>query len=115
MNTIGQKPEQVDAILDAADSSYVKLELDTAHYAQGGGDPAALIRKYKGRLLFLHLKDTKPAATLNGYEFVELGQGRVNFPEFLRRSKKFTFGDGGSWNWMAHAPNRAPRQKSPPR
>lgn len=79
MGSIGQTPEQVDAILAAADPRYVKLELDTAHYVQGGGDPAAAIRKYGNRLLFLHLKDVQPAATKDGYQFVELGQGRVNF------------------------------------
>jgi inosose dehydratase len=79
MGSIGQTPEQVEAILDAADPRYVKLELDTGHYLQGGGDPAEAIRKYHDRLLFLHLKDVEPAATKSGYQFVELGQGRVNF------------------------------------
>ena len=79
MDTIGQAPEAVDAILAAADPKYVELELDTAHYAQGGGDPAACIRKYGRRLLFLHLKDVKNAATKSGYEFAELGQGRIDF------------------------------------
>jgi inosose dehydratase len=30
-------------------------------------------------LLFLHLKDVERADTRNGYRFVELGQGRVDF------------------------------------
>jgi inosose dehydratase len=79
MDTIGQAPEAVDAILGASDPNYVELELDTAHYAQGGGDPAAIIRKYGRRLLFLHLKDVKNAASKSGYEFAELGQGRIDF------------------------------------
>jgi inosose dehydratase len=79
MNTIAQAPEGLNAILDAADPKYVELELDTAHYAQGGGDPAAAIRKYGRRLLFLHLKDVKNAATKSGYEFAELGQGRIDW------------------------------------
>jgi inosose dehydratase len=79
MGSIGQTPEQVDAILDATDPRYVKLELDTGHYLQGGGDPAEAIRKYHDRLLFLHLKDVESVATKSGYQFVELGQGRVNF------------------------------------
>ncbi|HEX6496327.1 MAG TPA: sugar phosphate isomerase/epimerase [Acidobacteriaceae bacterium] len=84
MNTIGQTPEATDAILDAADAKYVKLELDVAHYLQGGGDPAAAVRKYKRRLLFMHLKDTKPSPSARGgYEFVELGQGRVDFKGLL--------------------------------
>ena len=44
MGTIGQTPEAVDAIMDAADPKYVKLELDVAHYVQGGGDPAAAVQ-----------------------------------------------------------------------
>jgi inosose dehydratase len=84
MNTIGQTPEATDAIMDAADAKYVKLELDVAHYLQGGGDPAAAVRKYKRRLLFLHLKDTKPSPSAHdGYQFVELGQGRVDFKALL--------------------------------
>jgi inosose dehydratase len=84
MNTIGQAPEATDAILDAADPKYVKLELDVAHYLQGGGDPAAAVRKYQRRLLFMHLKDTKPSPSAHGgYEFAELGQGRVDFKALL--------------------------------
>jgi inosose dehydratase len=80
MDTIGEKPDATDAILEAADPKYVNLELDTAHYAQGGGDPAAAIRKYSGRLLFLHLKDVKSNSSKSGYEFTELGTGRLDFP-----------------------------------
>lgn len=83
MHTIGQTPEAVDAILDAGDPNYIKLELDVAHYLQGGGDPAAAIHKYDKRMLFLHFKDVKDTSNKNGYEFVELGQGRVNFPAIM--------------------------------
>ena len=80
MNTVGQPPEAVDAILEASDPHYLFLELDVAHYLQGGGDPAAAIRKYGRRILFMHFKDVKNAPTASGYEWVELGQGRVDFP-----------------------------------
>jgi inosose dehydratase len=91
MNTMGQAPDALDAILDAADPRYVKLELDTAHYLQGGGDPAGAVRKYGKRLLFLHLKDVKNAPTKGGYEFVELGQGRVDFPAVFEALKSISF------------------------
>lgn len=84
MNTIGQTPEQVAAILEASDPRYVKLELDVAHYFQGGGDPAAAIRQYGNRLLFLHLKDVEHVATPDGYQFTELGQGKVDFPAIFK-------------------------------
>ncbi len=80
MGTIGQTPQATDAIMAAADPNYVKLELDVAHYLQGGGDPATAVRQYNRRLLFLHLKDVidSPGAR-GGYQFVELGQGKVKF------------------------------------
>src|SRR5262245_50126138 len=39
MASLGEAPEEVAQILDASDPRYVKLELDIAHYQQGGGDP----------------------------------------------------------------------------
>lgn len=80
MNTVGQPPEAVDAILNESDPNYLYLELDIAHYLQGGGDPAAAIRKYGHRILFMHFKDVRGPAGFEGYEWVELGKGRVDFP-----------------------------------
>ena len=82
MGTIGERPDAVDWILDAADPKYVKLELDIAHYQQGGGDPVKAIRKYADRLLFLHIKDVQDMPGASGgpgsYRFVELGRGKVD-------------------------------------
>src|SRR5580700_3599788 len=46
MGSLGQTPEGVDQILAATDPRYAKLELDIAHYFQGGGDPVKAIHKY---------------------------------------------------------------------
>src|SRR5437773_1915334 len=59
MNSIGEPPDAIARILDAADPRYVKLLLDIAHYQQGGGDPAAAVRQYADRLIFLHVKDVE--------------------------------------------------------
>jgi inosose dehydratase len=85
MNSLGEKPDEVDRILDAADPRYVKLELDVAHCLQGGGDPVKAIRRYHDRLLFLHIKDVESPAPgkrddPKSYRFVELGRGRVDLP-----------------------------------
>lgn len=80
MNSVGQPFEAVDAILNESDPNYLHLELDVAHYLQGGGDPAAAIRKYGRRILFMHFKDVRGSAGNEGYEWVELGKGRVDFP-----------------------------------
>jgi len=81
MGSLGQTPDQVARILDAADPEFVKFELDTAHYRQGGGDPADAVRRYAERLLFLHVKDVVspvPGQGPESYRFVELGRGKVD-------------------------------------
>ena len=86
MNSLGEAPDEVDRILAATDPRFVKLELDIAHYQQGGGDPVAAIKKYGSQILFLHFKDVEsrtPAPGQDpraGYRFVELGRGRVDLP-----------------------------------
>ena len=84
MNAIGERPEEVDWVLNATDPRYVKVLLDVAHYHQGGGDPVQAIKKYADRILLLHIKDVVsplPGATgdpMRSYKWVELGAGKVN-------------------------------------
>lgn len=95
MGTLGQSPEEVDQILQAADPRYAKLELDVAHYFQGGGDPAKAIGKYHDRLLFLHIKDVESLPNAENpkrnYRFVELGRGRVDLPAVFEALHKVNF------------------------
>ena len=97
MGGLGEAPDDVERILNEADPRYVKLLLDVAHYAQGGGDPARAIRHYRERLLFFHIKDVEsPAAqatsgAAQAYRFVELGRGRVNLPEVFAAIKEIKF------------------------
>ncbi|KAA0992383.1 TIM barrel protein [Dyadobacter aurulentus] len=91
MNQLGETPEEVDVIVQAMDPRYIKLLLDIAHYKQGGGEPQDAVIKYKSILHSLHLKDTKPAETKNGYKFVELGQGRVDVPAVFASLDKIKF------------------------
>jgi inosose dehydratase len=94
MNTLGERPEEVDQILAAADPRYAKLELDVAHYLQGGGDPMKAIERYHDRLLWLHLKDVQKTANPDihkAYVFVELGQGQVDFPAVFAALHKVNF------------------------
>ena len=95
MGTLGESPEEVDQILHAADPRYAKLELDVAHYFQGGGDPAKTIEKYADRLLFLHIKDVEAVSNSENpkrsYRFVELGKGRVDLPAVFEALHKVSF------------------------
>jgi inosose dehydratase len=78
MNSTGEKPHEIAAVLEAADSRHVRLLFDTAHFQQGGGDPAAAIRQYREWIEVLHLKDVRAIESAPGYQFVELGRGRVD-------------------------------------
>jgi inosose dehydratase len=99
MGTIGERPEDADRVLAASDPAAVKLLLDVGHWYQGGGDPAAAIRRHRDRLALLHLKDVEPlAATAGkaaGYRFVELGRGRVDLPAVFDALRDVRF-DGWS-------------------
>jgi len=95
MGALGERPEEVDQILQAADPRYAKLELDVAHYLQGGGDPVKAVEKYSDRLLFLHIKDVESlpesANPKHPYRFVELGRGRVDLQAVFDALHKVNF------------------------
>jgi inosose dehydratase len=92
MGSLGEHPEEVDQILAATDPRYAKLELDVAHYFQGGGDPVKAIHKYSERLLFLHIKDVeKLPDPKKNYRFVELGRGQVDLPGVLKALREVKF------------------------
>jgi inosose dehydratase len=102
MNSTGEKPQEVRAVLDAADPRHVRLLFDVAHYQQGGGDPVAAIREYRDWIEVVHLKDVRDAPGRTGaagtaagsapvFEFVELGRGRVNLPGVFAALRDIAF------------------------
>jgi inosose dehydratase len=94
MNSLGERPEEVAAVLDAADRKYVRVLFDIAHYQQGGGDPVAALRKYKDWIEVLHLKDVRAggAGGAGGeYQFVELGRGRVDLAGVFASLREINF------------------------
>ena len=95
MGSLGERPEEVDQILEATDPRFAKLELDVAHYFQGGGDPVKCIEKYSDRLLFLHIKDVEKLSgnsdPRKSYRFVELGRGQVDLPAIFQALHKVNF------------------------
>lgn len=94
MGNLGQAPEEVARVLDAADPRFVKLLLDVAHYTQAGGDPAVAVRRYADRLVFLHVKDVEspvPGEGPQSYRFVELGRGNVDLPAVFAALQRADF------------------------
>jgi len=93
VGSMGETPAEVDRVLDASDPRYVKLLLDVAHYKQGGGDPVQAVRRYRDRLLFLHMKDLQSPAPDGKakYRFVELGRGSVDLPAIFAALVEINF------------------------
>jgi len=94
MGSLGERPEELDQIMSLSDPRYVKLELDIAHYFQGGGDPVKAIDKFRDRLLFLHIKDVERLPGKNpqhAYRWVELGRGLVDVPAVFEALRKVNF------------------------
>jgi inosose dehydratase len=78
MNSTGETPDAIGAILQDIPGTAVGLLFDIAHYQQGGGDPVAFIRRYGKAIKVVHLKDVRPIDASPGYQWVELGRGRVD-------------------------------------
>lgn len=74
LGTIAQSPEQVEKVFARSRIGFCP---DTAHLAAGGGDPAALIRRYPDRIRHVHLKDLRDGT------FLPLGEGDVDFADVL--------------------------------
>jgi inosose dehydratase len=95
MHQLGETPEEVDLIVNTMNTDDVKLLLDVAHYHQGGGQPAEAILKYKDILGATHIKDTRPHTSANGYQFCEIGSGKVDFPAVFENLNRINF---KGWN-----------------
>jgi inosose dehydratase len=78
MNSTGETPDAIEAILQDLPARAAGLLFDIAHYQQGGGDPVAFIRRYGKAITVVHLKDVRPIDAPPGYQWVELGRGRVD-------------------------------------
>jgi len=68
-------------LYEDSDPEVFTSEIDTYWVQHGGGDPAAWIRRLKGRADIVHLKDMK----MKGREqhFAEVGEGNLNWPAIL--------------------------------
>jgi inosose dehydratase len=113
LNSISEHPRNLDIVMENSDPRYVKLLLDTAHSVAGGGDPVVAIRKYRDRLVLLHLKDLVdiPMGDTDKYpfKFVELGRGRVDLHAVFDELEKVKFK-----GWAVVELDRVPDESSTP-
>ncbi len=77
LSTIVETPDQLERLMDRTQIGFCP---DTGHLVAGGGDPAALIRRYASRLRHVHLKDVQ----LDPLGFLPLGRGCIDFEEVIR-------------------------------
>ncbi|OYO17038.1 sugar phosphate isomerase/epimerase family protein [Enemella evansiae] len=86
LSTIVEGPEQLERLMPRTKIGFCP---DTAHLAAGGGDPAALIRRYPDRIRHVHLKDY----IADPFTFAPLGQGSLDFPDILAAIKEAGYDD----------------------
>jgi sugar phosphate isomerase/epimerase len=83
----------LDYIIQNTDPKYVSFEMDLMWTFHGGGDPAQLLYKYKGRWKMVHLKDIRkgiPNDLTGGtdtHNDVAVGTGQLNYPEIIKAAK----------------------------
>ncbi|HEY5826172.1 MAG TPA: TIM barrel protein [Cyclobacteriaceae bacterium] len=89
-----EKGTLLDYIITKTKPEYVSFEMDIMWTYFGGGDPAALLKKYGNRWKLMHLKDLRKGTKkdLTGgtsqENDVTLGTGELDIPGILRAAKK---------------------------
>ena len=107
MGSIVETTQDIARLLDHTGPE-LGLALDTGHLDFAGGDPVALYRQYKDRVVHIHLKDTRKAivqdaknrnlsflqAVLNG-AFTVPGDGDLDYPSLFAE-----LGRAGYRGWL---------------
>jgi inosose dehydratase len=74
--------DETYAVLDAADTKYLKFGPDIGQLQKGGSDPVQVVKDYLPLIRHMHLKDFSGGEAYLGY--CPLGQGKVNIPAILK-------------------------------
>ena len=88
-----QTPEEIDRCMELTDPKLFYFSPDTAHVYLGGGDPEAILDKYKHRLMMADYKDAKRAGLTAKYitNTFDLGDGEIDFPACHRVLRSIGF------------------------
>lgn len=82
LGTCVESPEQIGKAFEHTGIDFCP---DTAHLEAGGGDSAELIREYRDRIRYVHLKD------LGDGKFLPLGHGDMDFGRILGALEEIGF------------------------
>lgn len=84
----------LDDLIRATNPDDVCFEMDVFWVVHGGGDPVALLEKYAGRWMGLHIKDIRkgaPTGLTTGHapasDNVAVGTGAIDWPAVLRTAE----------------------------
>ena len=84
----------LDYIITNTNPEYVSFEMDIMWTHFGGGDPVALLKKYKDRWKLMHLKDLRKGTPKDRTGLtpdendVPIGTGELDIPAVLKAAKK---------------------------
>ena len=94
--TFIETPAEIDRLLASTSADLVGLLLDTGHCVYGGGDPLDVLKRHRGRVRYVHLKDardrelrhvrTSDVSMSEAWKrgvFCPLGEGVVDFPRVV--------------------------------
>ena len=100
---------EIDALLERTDSELVGLCFDMAHIAYGGGDPVAVLDKWRDRTWYLHIKECDGRVReevigrggdyydgVSSGVFPELGKGTVDWQGINRILHEMDFDGWGT-------------------
>lgn len=120
MGTVIESDEDVDRIMDATGPS-VGLAFDTGHCLLSGGDPIALCKRHRNRIVHVHCKDVRTdklvKARTNDMSFMDAildgvftvpGDGGVDFDTILKTLKAIDYS-----GWLVVEAEQNP-EKAPP-
>lgn len=79
---------KIDILMDLTKPEHLKFEMDVAWVYEGGQDPAAYLRKYKGRCPVIHIKDVAKDQPEGKHVFTELGRGVLDMAELLKAGQE---------------------------
>jgi len=79
----------LDYMYKTISADVLKAEIDTYWIKTGGQDPVAYIRKYAGRIPYLHIKDRKTDAPAGERRaFTEIGAGCLDWDAIFAEAGK---------------------------
>jgi sugar phosphate isomerase/epimerase len=76
-----------DHLYEMTDPKYTKIELDVGWATVAGADPIAILEKYQGRVVALHVKDVGKRVGGGAPPYVAIGEGITDWKKVIGKAK----------------------------